>query len=180
MKIAMVIAFKDFRDEEYFETKEILEKAGFETSVFSNKKGIAIGKFGGEVPIKKTLEDLNVSQFDGLLIVGGSGAIEYLDNPEIYFLINEAKNQKKIISAICIAPLILAKAGILKGKKATVFNSESALKEFKKQEVKYVSEKSVVDGKIVTADGPSSIVEFCKNIINLIRLNYENKIFYFN
>ena len=171
MKIAMVIAFKDFRDEEYFQTKEILEKVGFEISVFSNKKGIAIGKFGGEVPIKKTLEDLDISKFDCLLIVGGSGAIEYLDNPEIYFLINEAKNQKKIISAICIAPLILAKAGILKGKKATVWSSDldkSALKEFKKQEVKYVSEKSVVDGKIVTADGPSSIVEFCKNIINLI------------
>lgn len=171
MKIAIIIAFKDFRDEEYFETKEILEKAGFETSVFSNKKGIAIGKFGGEALIENTFKDLDISKFDGLLIVGGSGAIEYLDNPEIYFLINEAKNQKKIISAICIAPLILAKAGILKGKKATVWSSDldkSALKEFKKQEVKYVSEKSVVDGKIVTADGPSSIVEFCKNIINLI------------
>ncbi|MDD3046313.1 MAG: DJ-1/PfpI family protein [Candidatus Pacebacteria bacterium] len=171
MKIAIIIAFKDFRDEEYFETKEILEKAGFETSVFSNKKGIAIGKFGGEALIENTFKDLDISKFDGLLIVGGSGAIEYLDNPEIYFLINEAKNQKKIIAAICIAPLILAHAGILKGKKATVWSSDldkSALKEFKKQEVKYVSEKSVVDGKIVTADGPSSIVEFCKNIINLI------------
>jgi len=171
MKIAMVIAFKDFRDEEYFQTKEILEKVGFEISVFSNKKGIAIGKFGGEALIENTFKDLDISKFDGLLIVGGSGAIECLDNPEIYFLINEAKNQKKIISAICIAPLILAKAGILKGKKATVWSSDldkSALKEFKKQEVKYVSEKSVVDGKIVTADGPSSIVEFCKNIINLI------------
>ena len=171
MKIAMVIAFKDFRDEEYFQTKEILEKVGFEISVFSNKKGIAIGKFGGEALIENTFKDLDISKFDGLLIVGGSGAIEYLDNPETYFLINEAKNQKKIISAICIAPLILAHAGILKGKKATVWSSDldkSALKEFKKQEVKYVSEKSVVDGKIVTADGPSSIVEFCNNIINLI------------
>lgn len=171
MKIAIVIASRDFRDEEYFETKEILEKEGFSVSVFSDKEGIAIGKYGGEVKIEKTLKDLDVSQFDCLLFVGGSGAMEHLDNLESYFLINEAKNQKKIIAAICIAPLILAKSGILKGKKATVWSSDldkSALKEFRKQEVKYMPEKSVVDGKIVTADGPSSIVEFCKNIINLI------------
>ena len=167
----MVVASKEFRDEEYFETREILEKAGFDISVFSDKKGIALGKFGGEIEIKKSLEDLDISQFDCLLFVGGSGAIECLDNPASYFLINEAKNQKKVIAAICIAPLILAHAGILKGKKATVWSSEldkSALKEFKKQEVKYIPEKSVVDGKIITANGVDAIEDFCENIIKLL------------
>ena len=167
----MIVASKEFRDEEYFETREILEKAGFDISVFSDKKGIALGKFGGEIEIKKSLEDLDVSQFDCLLFVGGSGAIECLDNPASYFLINEAKNQKKIIAAICIAPLILVHAGILKEKKATVWSSEldkSALKEFKKQEVKYVPEKSVVDGKIITANGVDAIEDFCENIIKLL------------
>ena len=165
----MIVASKEFRDEEYFETRGILEKAGFDIFVFSDKKGIALGKFGGEIEIKKSLEDLDISQFDCLLFVGGSGAIECLDNPASYFLINEAKNQKKVIAAICIAPLILAHAGILKGKKATVWSSEldkSALKEFRKQEVKYIPEKSVVDGRIVTADGVNAIKEFCDNIIN--------------
>ena len=170
MKIAMVIASKDFRDEEYFQTREILEKAGFQVSVFSDKKGVALGKFGGEVEIKKTLEDLDVSNFNCLLFVGGSGAIECLDNPSSYFLINEARNEKKLIAAICIAPLILVHAGILKGKKATVWSSDldkSAIKEFKKQEVEYIPEKSVIDGKIITADGVDAIEEFCEKIINL-------------
>ena len=44
----MVISFRDFRDEELFVPMEILNKAGIETKVISNKKGLAIGADGGE------------------------------------------------------------------------------------------------------------------------------------
>ena len=73
----MIIAAREFRDEECFETKDILEKQGFNITIFSNEKGIAIGRFGGEIKVDKTLDELNVSNFDSLLFVGGQGAIKY-------------------------------------------------------------------------------------------------------
>jgi protease I len=116
-KIAIIIAYKDFRDEEYFQTKEILENNGFKTKTFSNEKGIAVGKFGGEVNIEKTIEDLDIDEFDTIIFVGGSGAVQFLDNEISYNLINKAYNSNKLIAAICIAPVILAKAKILITKK---------------------------------------------------------------
>ena len=54
-KIAIIIAEKNFRDEEFFETKSILEKQDCKLSVFSNKKGLAIGSFGGEVMVNQEI-----------------------------------------------------------------------------------------------------------------------------
>lgn len=166
-KVAMIIAKKNFRDEEYFETKENLEKSGFNITTFSNKKGLAKGKLGGETFVNFDLDDLNVNNFDLLLFVGGSGALECLDNELSYKKINEAINQRRYVSAICIAPVILAHAGILKNIKATVWSSEedeSAIDILKASGAIYGAKKSIVDKNIVTADGPDSIKEFCLNI----------------
>lgn len=173
-KIAMVIAAKEFRDEECFETRDILEKEGFDITLFSNKKGIAIGRFQGEIEVEKTLQELNVSDFDCILFVGGAGAIKYLDNDVSYDLIKKADDKNLIIAAICIAPVILANAGVLEGKKATVWSNDldkSAIEILEQNGATYVNRKSVIDKNIVTANGPSAIKEFCGDIIRVLRSN---------
>ncbi len=170
-KIAIIIAEKNFRDEEFFETKSILEKQDCKLSVFSNKKGLAIGSFGGEVMVNQDLSELNVSDFDALLFVGGVGAMEYLDNDLSYQLIRKANQENKIVSAICIAPLILLRAGILKQKKATVWSSDldkSTIKELKEKGAIFVNKKAVSDKNIVTANGPTAIKEFCEEILKCL------------
>ena len=90
-KVAIIIAFKDFRDEEYFFSKQVLESNGIKTETFSNEKGLAIGKFGGEA-IAKSLDDLNISDYEAIIFVGGNGAIIFLDNEKSYNLIKKAEN----------------------------------------------------------------------------------------
>ncbi len=168
-KIAIIIAFKDFRDEEYFETKEILENNGLKTRTFSNEKGIAIGKFGGEVNINETLDNLNINEFDALVFIGGPGSIPLLDNTTSYNIINKANNENKLISAICIAPVILAKAGVLENRKATVWSSsmdKSAIKILKENKAIFKEELAVLDGNIITANGPEAINAFAEEIID--------------
>ena len=46
-KILMIIALRNFRNEEYFIPKEILEKAGMEVVAASTQRGIAVGSQGG-------------------------------------------------------------------------------------------------------------------------------------
>ena len=50
-KVAMIIAFRDFRDAEYFVPKEILEKAGAKVTTVSTKIGTAIGADGGDTEV---------------------------------------------------------------------------------------------------------------------------------
>lgn len=168
-KIAIIIAFKDFRDEEYFQTKEILENNGFKTKTFSNEKGIAVGRFGGEVKIEETIDSLDINNFDAIIFVGGSGAIQFLDNETSYNLAREAHNANKLIAGICIAPVILAKAKILDNKKATVWSSsmdKSAIKTLKECNVIFIDKPVVTDNNIITASGPEAINEFSNEIVD--------------
>lgn len=162
-KLAIIIANREFRDEEYFETKYLLEKGGFNIVTFSNEKGVAIGKFGGEIMIDNDLKDLNTDDFDGIIFVGGPGAIKCLDNNISYSKIREGRNKDKLVAAICIAPLILYRAGVLK--KGTVWSSDldkSAVKELGNT---YKKDKVVRCENIITANGPRAIKEFANCII---------------
>ncbi len=167
-KIAIIIAFRDFQDKEYFGTKEALETAGVRTTTVSAKKEIAIGVYGGEIDVDLTLGGINVADYDAVVFIGGGGALKYLDNEVSYHLVQQAVSQNKVLAAICISPVILAKAGALKNKKATVWSSlldKGPIKILKENGAEYLDEDVVIDGKIITANGPSSATKFGENIV---------------
>lgn len=208
-KALMVIAFRDFRDEEYFTPKGILENEGIEVKTASNKKGlpaaclpdrqgrqgIAIGADGGEAEVDLLVSEVypvrnsppqvpsgaqsagaisngvNPSDFDAVVFVGGPGCLKSLDNEESYNLAKETIAKNKILAAICISPVILARAGVLRGKKATVWTNsmdKSAIKILEQNGAIYQNKTVVVDGKIITADGPISAKEFGERIVGLL------------
>jgi len=170
-KIAMIIAFQDFRDEEYFIPKNIFFGEGLEVKTVSSKKGKAVGSYGGVIDVDLTLEDLKVSDFDGIIFVGGSGAAKYIPDEKCHQIARQAVSQDKVLGAICIAPSILARAGVLKDKKATVWRSamdKSAVKILEEEGANYQSEPIVIDGKIITADGPQSARKFGETIVRVL------------
>lgn len=170
-RIAMIIAFQDFRDEEYFIPKSIFSGEGLEVKTVSSKKGKAVGSYGGVIEVDLTLEDLKVSDFDGIIFVGGNGAAQYIPDEKCHQIAQEAVSQDKVLGAICIAPSILARAGVLKGKKATVWRSsldKSAVKILEEEGADYQSEPIVIDGKIITANGPQSARKFGETIVRAL------------
>jgi len=170
-KIAIIIAYKDFRDEEYFIPKEVLENAGAEIKTASTKKGTAIGADGGEVEIDLLVSEINPADFDAIVFIGGPGALKYLDNEDSYQLAKETISQNKVLAAICISPVILAKAGVLEGKKATVWSSpmdRGPVKILENNGAIYQDESVVVDEKIITGNGPAAAEEFGETIIGVL------------
>jgi len=170
-KIAMIVAFKDFRDEEYFVPKEILETAGAEVKTASNKMGRAIGADGGDVEIDLLVENLNPAEFDTTIFIGGPGCLENLDNENSYRVARETISQGKVLASICISPVILAKAGVLEGKKATVWSSpmdRGPVKILQNNGAIYEDKPVVVDGKIITGNGPGAAEEFGQAIIEVL------------
>lgn len=162
--IAMVIASKDFRDEEYKEPRKIMEKEGFNITVFSSSLSTSKGMFGFEVKPDKLLKDLNPEEFDGVIFVGGGGSAEYFENKLAHKIVLDFAEMNKLVSAICIAPKTLAKAGLLKGKKVCSFPS---VKDDITSLGGLIQKDGVaVDGNIITATGPDYAEDFGKAIVN--------------
>ncbi len=170
-RIVMIIAFKNFKDTEYFVTREVLEKAGASITVASNKKGIAQGIDGGEANIDALVSDIDPTNFNAIVFIGGPGCLENLDNETSYQVIKETVSQNKLLASICISPLVLARAGVLKGKRATVWSSatdKSSIRVLEDNGATYQKEPVVQDGNIITAWGPDAAEFFGKKIIEYL------------
>ena len=170
-RVVIIISFEDFRDAEYFITRETLERVGIKVRTASNKKGVAIGADGGELNVNLLISNIKVADFDGVVFVGGPGCLKNLDNESSYNLIKEVVAQNKVLASICISPIILAKSGVLEGKKATVWSSKlnkKPVKILKKHRALYRVDSVVVDGKIITANGPLAAYKFGEAIIETL------------
>ncbi len=166
-RVLLVIASSDFRDEEYFVTKEVIQESGVEVVTASSKLGKIKGMLGGEAESDILLSNAKVEDYDAVVFIGGSGAREYWDNQDALDILKEADNKEKVIAAICIAPVTLANSGVLKDKEATCYSSVKEALE--KEGVKYKKESVVIDGRFITADGPTSSREFGKGIIGALK-----------
>lgn len=167
----LVVAFEGFQDFEYSETKKILEEKGIKTITVSSSKGTALGKMGQKIEIDKTLEEINAEDGDALIFIGGPGALEYVNNALAHQLANQFSAQNKVLAAICIAPEILAEAGLLKDKKATVWSNQidqSAIQILEKNKALYVNQPVIIDGKIITANGPEAAKIFGQTIVDVL------------
>jgi len=162
MKRALIIIAKEgFQDLEYQKTRAGLESAGHEITVASTERGECRGKFGGVEVSKIALNDVDATQFDVIAFIGGPGAAALADNEDAKRIARDAVRFKKKLGAICIAPTILARAGVLKGKRASVWDSGGAQAALLALEgASYTGDFVTVDGDIVTANGPDAAEEF--------------------
>jgi protease I len=164
-KALMVIAPKNFQDKEFSIPKGMLEKAGVKVTVASADTDTATGMYGSKVKPDISIKNAKASNYDAIIFIGGSGATVYKFDPNAHSLAIEAKKHGKVVGAICLAPVILAKAGVLEGKKAT--GSPAGLHLLLEGKAKVFKQKNVVvDGKIITGSGPEAAEEFGKTILN--------------
>jgi protease I len=173
-KVAIIVSFRDFRDPEYFIPKDILEKHDIEIKTASNKKGIAIGAEGGDTEVDLLISEVKGGDFDAIIFIGGPGCLKSLDNEQSYRITREAVSSGKILASICISPVILAKSGVLKGKKAVVWSSQlnrNPVKILEENGAIYEENPVVIDGNIITGSGPESAKEFGEKIVELLTRN---------
>ena len=166
-KILMVVSPIDFRDAEYFEPRKILEAAGAEIKTASIQSGIAKGADGGETKIDLTVSDVNVADFDAVAFIGGPGMAEIVGDESLQILARKFYDAGKLTTAICVAPSILAKAGVLQGKKATSW--PDVKEDLIKGGADYTGGAVMIDGKIITADGPASAKKFGERIAEALK-----------
>ncbi len=165
-RIVMIIAPQNFRDEELDHTREELERAGGSVTVASITTDTATGMFGATAKPDITLDQIRVEEFDAVVFVGGSGSEVYFNNTTAHSIAKDAHSKNKLLTAICIAPSILANANLLQGKRATVWAGDKYINILRSKGANYTGESVTQDGRIITANGPESAREFGKTIAN--------------
>lgn len=165
-RVLMVIPPERFRDEELFETKEVLQQAGHTVSLASTKKGRCYGSHGGSALVQMLLGDADADAYEAVVFVGGGGATLLYEDQDARWIAQRMHAAGQVVAAICLAPAILANAGVLKGKNATVAATETAALEA--GGATYAGPAVTVDGNIVTANGPKSSKAFGEAIVQAL------------
>ncbi len=165
-KILMIIAPQNYRDEELEVPMNIFKQNEYEVIICSKGTDDATGSEGGNIKVDIDLHDAKVDDYKAIVFVGGSGTIIYFNSFTAQKIATEAASKGLILGAICIAPSILANAGILKDTNVTAFPSEST--NLIEHEANYTKSDVVVDDKIITASGPHATVKFANEIIKAI------------
>jgi protease I len=165
-KVLIVVAPIDFRDEEYTELRQVLENAGAEVKVASIQGGTAKGAGGTEAKIDLTVSEVNVDDFDAIAFIGGPGMAQIVGDESLQVLAKKFYNAGKLTTAICVAPAILARVGILEGKQATSW--QGSQEDLNNGGATYTGAAVTQDGRIITANGPAAAREFGEKIVEAL------------
>lgn len=167
-KALIILAQEGYQDHEYRGTRDGLEEAGFDITIAAKEAGQCEGKLGGSEQAIVALRDVVVKDYDRIAFIGGPGAGVLASDPDALKVANDTYRAGIALGAICIAPTILAKAHVLDGKRATVWDSggqqAGLLEEYG---ATYTGELVTVDGTIVTGNGPEAAAEFGKTLARL-------------
>ncbi len=169
MAKALVLMADGFEEIELSSIVDILRRGGVTVTIAGLKEGLLTGSRGIKMQADAPLDSIK-EMYDMIILPGGSpGYVNLGNDRRVLNLVNKYCAEGKIVAAICAAPSVLAKAGILTGKKATVFRGmENELKS-----AKYVDSPVVEDEKIITSQGPGTAMEFALTLLK--RLTSEKK-----
>jgi len=168
MKILMVIAKDGFKDVEYQFPYEVFQKNNIHVDVASTEKGDCFGSDGMVITADMAFSDVVVEEYFAIVLIGGPGSHSLVGNEKLEAIIKKADKDKIVIGAICYAPVILAKAGILNGKNATVWDSDKKQSPILAENgATYLADSVVADGKIVTANGPEAAKYFGEMVVKI-------------
>lgn len=168
MKNIAVLITKLYEDSEYTEPAKALEAQGYKLVHIGLKAGEVVnGKKGqSSVKIDKTADQVQVDDFDGLLIPGGfSPDILRADDKVVEFTREFAKSGKPIF-AICHGPQLLITAEVLKGR--TITGYKSIWVDIKNAGATFVDQEVVVDNNLVTSRTPKDLPAFISAMLKVL------------
>ncbi|MDZ4168538.1 MAG: DJ-1/PfpI family protein [Coriobacteriia bacterium] len=166
--VVMVVAPSVFRDEEYAEPKAVLEASGATVVTASTSAGTVTGRFGLTAEATVSVADAALGVWDAAVFIGGAGASVFFDDPDAHGLARRTLAAGGVIGAICIAPATLARAGLLQGIRATAFTTQRD--DLTARGATWRDDPVVVDGHIVTANGPEAASAFGHAIASALAL----------
>lgn len=162
MKRVLVPLAEGFEELEAVTIIDVLRRAGIDVVVASLGESPVAGSHGIRIAADTPLAALAEQEFDMIAMPGGMPGADHLKkDARIVELIRHLRQQGKPVAAICAAPMVLAAAGLLDGRRATSY--PGFLKDAKQTAV--VDDAVVNDDGIITSRGPGTALDFALALV---------------
>lgn len=173
MKPILIIATDGFEQSELMEPKRLLEEAGAKVTIASLKDGDIRGwnekNWGESVPVDLKVGDVNVDDYDALLLPGGQINPDVLRmESKVIDLVREFDAADKPIAAICHAPWLLAEAKLIEGRTVTAWPSIRT--DLANAGAAVVDEEVAIDGNLITSRKPEDIPAFTEALMTVLNM----------
>ncbi|MER6600376.1 General stress protein 18 [Streptomyces sp. YIM 130001] len=118
----------------------------------------------GTFTVDKTVADARVSDYEALLLPGGTMNPDQLrTDPDAVAFVRAFVESGKPVATICHGPWILAEAGVLRGRRLTSWPSIRT--DLRNAGAEVVDEEVVIDDQLISSRSPQDLPAFCKAII---------------
>ena len=166
---AVIITGPGFQDEEVIYPYYRLLEEGYKTDIATKDGAVVYGKYGVPARATMSVSDLNVDDFDMVILPGGFEAPDRVRLlPEVLEFVRNMDEQKKLVAAICHGPWIMISAGITKGRKMTAFWSIEA--DMVNSGADYQHKVPVViDGNFITSPHYNNNGDFMKAVVEYFK-----------
>jgi 4-methyl-5(b-hydroxyethyl)-thiazole monophosphate biosynthesis len=159
MKVIVFLA-DGFEDIEALTVVDILRRAGIDVHTVGVSGSIVTSRSNVKVMADKKIGEINPNDYDAVVLPGGTQGVQNLGKSlKLVEILKDFNEKGKLIAAICAAPSILAKIGLLENKRATIYPG------MEKELPKPRAERVVVDGNIITSQGPGTAMEFALTLV---------------
>ena len=163
MPRVLVPLAEGFEEIEALAIVDVLRRAEIEVVVAALQPGAVTSVRKITVLPDTTIDTISSDGFDMIILPGGQPGTDNLNNdPRIHRLLADFQATGKLIGAICAAPMILAAAGLLSGKRATSYPAYSN----RLDGAVYDDRTVVTDGNIITSQGPGTAISFALAIVS--------------
>lgn len=156
-----------FEEVEALTAVDLLRRADLEVvtvSIMGRKE--VTGAHDVMVMADALFEEINYDNCEMMVLPGGGKGAQNLDAHDgIAENLKRFADQDKWIAAICAAPMVLGHHGLLKGRKATIYKGMEA----ELIDAEPVDKTVVVDGNIITSQGPATAMVFALKIIEILQ-----------
>ncbi len=164
MAKAALFLIDGFEETEALTTTDILRRGGVEvTTVSLTGKDMVNGRHGIVVLADALFDDAKDGPFDMLVVPGGT--VDYTKHDGLLDLVRRCDREGKKLAAICAAPAVFGRAGILQGRRAVCYpGMESWLTGAT------IGENIVeTDGHITTSKGPATTIFFALKLLEILQ-----------
>ena len=164
MKRVIVYLANGFEEVEALTVVDYLRRVDIHVDMVSiHEEKMVEGSHNITVTADKVLSE--ITEYDGIVFPGGMpGATNLRDNPRVIEHVQLMNQKKKVIGAICAAPIVLGQANIIENRKITSYPGFQEVLKGSDYQEKVVC----VDEHIVTSRGPATAVVFALKLIEVL------------
>lgn len=164
MPTAAVFMINGFEETEFIAPVDILRRGNVEVTTVSLSGSLEVtGGHNVKIKADSLIKDIQDEIFDMLIIPGGSRA--YADHEGLLSMVQKHDKQQKLLAAICAAPCVYGKLGLLNGKNAICYPGIEPML----TGASIVEQPVVTDGRFTTSKGPGTAVHFGLALLEILQ-----------